>query len=178
MTIQPLDSGKSARVTVSDYRQKGDSMSLVVDLANNHPLTAAVKSSLDSGKEPYTLDASLGTFAGGITYASNHVLEAPSKNLKVTVENSGYQKSAPLIRPAQCLLILPSTVQLRSLIPHESSRRNAGIPFLGQLGHRHPRRAGSSPRVEAPSGKCRAKSLPDCPTGPRGGCGPTPGWVV
>lgn len=95
MTIQPLDSGKSARLIFTDYRQKGDSLSLVVDLTNNHPLTAAVKSALDSGKDPYSLDASFGTLAGGITYPSNYVLEAPSKNLKVTVENSGYQKSAP-----------------------------------------------------------------------------------
>lgn len=95
MTIQPLDSGKSARVTFTDYRQKGDSLSLVVDLSNNHPTTAAVKSALDSGKDPFTVEATFGTLAGGITYPSNYVLDAPSKNLKVTVENSGYQKAAP-----------------------------------------------------------------------------------
>ncbi|MBL9175798.1 MAG: hypothetical protein JNL10_19805, partial [Verrucomicrobiales bacterium] len=95
MTIQPLDAGQNARVTFADYRQKGDSLALVVDLANNHLTAAAVQSALDSGKSPVTLNATFGTLAGGITYPSISVLEAPSKNLKVTVENSGYQKAAP-----------------------------------------------------------------------------------
>ncbi|MFO1461953.1 MAG: hypothetical protein U1G08_21435 [Verrucomicrobiota bacterium] len=95
MTIQPLDSGKTARVTFNDYHQKGDSLSLVLDLSDNHPTSAAVKNALKSGKNPITLDAAFGTLTGGITYPSQYVLEAPSQKLKVSIENSGYQKAAP-----------------------------------------------------------------------------------
>ena len=84
--------GQRVRLTFADYLKAGDSLALDVDLANNRPLEAKVSSYLDSQKEPVTLDVRFGTLDNSATYAANVVLEAKGKNLKVTVENSGYRK--------------------------------------------------------------------------------------
>ena len=84
--------GQRVRLTFADYLKAGDSRALDVDLANNRPLEAKVSSYLDSQKEPVTLDVRFGTLDNSATYAANVVLEAKGKNLKVTVENSGYRK--------------------------------------------------------------------------------------
>ncbi|HAB17872.1 MAG TPA: hypothetical protein PLX89_03160 [Verrucomicrobiota bacterium] len=95
VTVQPIDPGKRARLTFTDYLKKGDSLSLEVDLNNNHPLAANVNSYLDSDKDPITLAVTFGALANGTTYPSQYVLDSKSKNLKVTVDNSGYQKNQP-----------------------------------------------------------------------------------
>jgi len=92
VALQLTEPGKRARLTFSDYLKSGDSLALDVDLTNNHPLAANVNSYLDSEKEPVTLAVTLGTLNDGTTYASKAVLDAKGKNLKVTVENGGYQK--------------------------------------------------------------------------------------
>jgi hypothetical protein len=92
VTLQLTDPGKRARLTFSDYLKSGDSLALDVDLTNNHLLGATVNSYLDSQKEPVTLTATLGMLNDGTTYVAGAVLDAKGKNLKVTVENSGYRK--------------------------------------------------------------------------------------
>jgi hypothetical protein len=93
VTLQPVEPGKRARITFTDYLKSGDSLSLDVDVTNNHPLAANVKSYLDSDKDPVTLAVKFGTLADGTTYPSQYTLDSKSKNLNVTVDNSGYQKN-------------------------------------------------------------------------------------
>lgn len=95
VTLQPIEPGKRARLTFTDYLKSGDSLSLEVDLTSNRPVSATVKSHLESDQDPVTLAVTFGTLAGGVVYPSQSVLECPKKNLKVTVVDSGYQKSAP-----------------------------------------------------------------------------------
>jgi hypothetical protein len=84
--------GQRARLTFSDYLKAGDSLALDVDLASNRPLGAKVSTYLDSQKEPVTLDVRFSTLDNNATYASTVNLTAPTKNLKVTVENTGYRR--------------------------------------------------------------------------------------
>ncbi len=92
VSLQITQPGRRARLTFSDYLKSGDSLSLDVDLTNNRPLAANVKSYLDSAKEPVTLAVTFSTLNEGTTYASDMVLDAPGKKLKVNVQNSGYRK--------------------------------------------------------------------------------------
>jgi len=94
VSVQMTDPGKRARLVFSDYWQTGDSLSLDVDLTNNHPLAANVNSYLESQKEPVTLSVKFGSLNDGSTYPSEAVLDVQEKNLKVTIENSGYRKVA------------------------------------------------------------------------------------
>jgi hypothetical protein len=93
--LQLIEPGKRARLTFSDYLKSGDSLSVDVDLMNNHPLAANVNSYLDSDREPVILTITFGTLNDGTTtYASGVVLNATGKQLKVTVQNSGYRRMA------------------------------------------------------------------------------------
>lgn len=94
VALQLIEPGKRARLAFSDYLKASDSLSLDVDLTNNHPLAAIVNSYLDSDKEPVTLAITFGTLNDGTTYESGVILDAKGKQLKVTVQNSGYRKMA------------------------------------------------------------------------------------
>jgi hypothetical protein len=93
VAVQLTDPGKRARLTFSNYIKSGDSLSVDVDLTNNHPLAANVSSFMDSDNGAVTLAVQFGTLNDGTTYNSQTVLNAPAKNLTVTVDNSGYRKS-------------------------------------------------------------------------------------
>ena len=92
VSLQPAPGGGQAKLTFSDYFKAGDSFALDLDLSSNRPLSASVKTFLDSQKEPVTLQVTFGALNDGTTYPSEAVLEAQGKNLKVTVQNSGYRK--------------------------------------------------------------------------------------
>jgi len=84
--------GQRARLTFTDYLKPGDSLALVVDLANNRPVEATAATYVDSKDDAVKLEVRFNTLEGGATYASNVLLDAPSKHLNVTVENSGYRR--------------------------------------------------------------------------------------
>jgi hypothetical protein len=95
VSVQLTQPGKRARLTFSNYLKSGDSFALDVDLTNNHPLAATVNSYLDSQDDPVTLAVTFSTLNQGTTYPSEAVLNAAKKKVKVTVDNSGYQKNTP-----------------------------------------------------------------------------------
>ena len=91
VTLQPLPDQR-VRLTFTDYLKVGDALALEVDLASNRPLGARISTYLDSKKEPVTLDVRFGTLDNNATYAASVALDAKGKNLKVTVENTGYRR--------------------------------------------------------------------------------------
>lgn len=91
ISITPLP-GQKARLTFTDYVKQGDSLAVELDLANNRPLAAKVSSYLDSEKEPVTLDIRFSLLDSNAAYPSATTLNAPGKDLKVVIENSGYRR--------------------------------------------------------------------------------------
>ena len=94
VSIEVLDPGKRARLNFRDYEKPGDNLGVEVDLTNNRPLGVKVSSYLEDAKDKVTLDVRMGQLNDGTTYPSNVTLEAKAKNLKVTVQNSGYRKTS------------------------------------------------------------------------------------
>ena len=90
--LQPTVPGKRARMTFSNYLNAGDSYALNVDLTNNRPIEADVKSYVESSKDPMTVALTFGTLEDGTLYPANAVLDDAKKKLKVTLQNSGYKK--------------------------------------------------------------------------------------
>jgi hypothetical protein len=91
VTVQPL-SGQKARLTFTDYLKPGDSLALELDLASNRPVSAKVSTYLDTKADAVTLDVRFSTLDNNATYAADITLNAPSKNLQVAVQNSGYRR--------------------------------------------------------------------------------------
>jgi hypothetical protein len=93
VTIEVLEPGKRARLNFRDYEKAGDNLGVEVDLVNNRALGVKVSTYLDDAKDAVLLDVRMGQLNDGTTYASDITLDAKAKNLKVTVQNSGYRKN-------------------------------------------------------------------------------------
>jgi hypothetical protein len=91
VTVQPLP-GQKARLTFTDYLKPGDSFALELDLASNRPTGAKISTYLDTKAETVSLDVRFGTLDNNATYAASITLNAPSQNVQVAVENSGYRR--------------------------------------------------------------------------------------
>ncbi len=92
VTIQVLDPGRRAQINFHDYRQPGDNLAIVINLATNVIAGAGVSSYLDSPTDVVTMDAKMGQLDDGTSYTSDTTLNAAAKNLTVTVQNTGYRK--------------------------------------------------------------------------------------
>lgn len=90
-SIAPM-SGQRTRLTFPSYLKAGDSLVLEVDLGSNRPLSASVSTYLDSQKELVTMNVRFGTLDNNATYPASVILDAAGKQLKVTVEHSGYRR--------------------------------------------------------------------------------------
>lgn len=93
VTMTPLAEGR-ARVAFADFVKPSDALSVDLDLANNRILAVAVTTYVEEPDEHVGLTVTFGTLTGGITYQQEVVLDAPAKNVKVTIQNSGHRKAS------------------------------------------------------------------------------------
>jgi hypothetical protein len=91
--IDILIPGKSVRINFRDYEKPGDNLGVKIDIANNQVAGMTVSSYLDNAANVVKLDARMGQLGDGTSYTSDITLEAPAKNLTVTVQNTGYKKT-------------------------------------------------------------------------------------
>jgi hypothetical protein len=91
--IDVLEPGKRAQINFRNYQRPGDNLGVEIDLANNRIARVMVSTYLDSTTDVVTLNAGMGQLDDGTAYASNIILNAQAKNLNVTVQNTGYQKT-------------------------------------------------------------------------------------
>lgn len=90
--IQILDPGKKFKLSFPDYLQKGDMLSISVDMGNQKLMGLSVSTYIDNPSEKVTFDVTYNTLPDGTQYAANTTLVADAKNLKITIVNSGYRK--------------------------------------------------------------------------------------
>ncbi len=94
VSVDILDPGKRARLNFRDYEKPGDNLGVEVDLASNRPLRVKVSSYLDDAKDAVSLDVRMGQLDDGTVFPANITLDATAKKLQVTVQNSGYRRTA------------------------------------------------------------------------------------
>jgi hypothetical protein len=95
VSLDLLEPGKRVRVNFADYAKPGDKLGLELDVADNRLLGLTVASYLADAKDAVQLDGKFALLDNGATYPKQITLNAPAKNITVTVENSGYRKSSP-----------------------------------------------------------------------------------
>jgi len=66
-----------------------------LDTASNQIAGLQVSSYLDSKKDAVTLDVKFAKLDDGTGYPAQSVLDVKSKEVNVTVQNSGYKKKGP-----------------------------------------------------------------------------------
>ncbi|MBK9064687.1 MAG: hypothetical protein IPL89_16055 [Acidobacteria bacterium] len=84
--------GNRVRVTLAGYLKPGDSLAIDMNMADNTLASAAVVSTMDSDNAPVSLAVQFGKLDNGAVYESQTILDAKGKELKVTIQNSGYRK--------------------------------------------------------------------------------------
>ena len=91
VTMQPIDGGR-ARIAVADYMRPGDALTVELDLATSSIQAVDVVTYIEDVDDTVSLAVTFGKLEGGISYQSEIVLEAPSQNVTVMVQNSGHRK--------------------------------------------------------------------------------------
>ena len=84
--------GNKVRLTLASYLKPADSLTLEMNLADNTLATASVASTMDSDKAPVSLVVTFGKLDNGAVYESKTVLDSKGKELRVTIDKSGYRK--------------------------------------------------------------------------------------
>jgi len=92
--IQILEPGKKFKLNFPDYLQKGDQLSISVDLGNQKLMALSVNTYIDNPSEKVIFDVTYNTLPDGTQYAASTVLVAEVKNLKLVVEESGFKKGS------------------------------------------------------------------------------------
>lgn len=92
-SVTPM--GQHVRLTFRNYLKEGDAMNVDVEVPTNRLVGISVASHLDSAKDAIQLDVTMGLLPDGTIYTQKSVLNAPAKEVTVTVENSGHRHAAP-----------------------------------------------------------------------------------
>jgi hypothetical protein len=95
VTLQPDGTNKRLKLTFAGYLKPGDSLGMDVELGSNRILGVKVSTYLASPQEQVNLDVRFSALNDGTSYPAETVLDAKAKDLRVTVQNSGYRKLAP-----------------------------------------------------------------------------------
>ena len=92
--MQPLNDGR-ARITLGDYMRPGDAISIELDLAANRILALGVETYIEDAEDAVSFTVTFGELDSGVSYQSEVVLDAPSQNVTLTVQNSGHRRLTP-----------------------------------------------------------------------------------
>ena len=66
-------------------------LSIVANTSNKILMNYNIKTYMDTPSDAVTLDVAFQTLPDGTSYSGNITFNAPSKNLKIVTENSGYK---------------------------------------------------------------------------------------
>jgi len=91
MSANMVQAGQVVRLDFKDYLKPGDVLSVNLELPTNRLLGISVSSYLDSAEDPVQLDVGMGVLPDGTIYTAKSTLQAPARELTVTVENAGYR---------------------------------------------------------------------------------------
>jgi len=93
MSMDFLPGGQNIRLNFHDYEKPGDNFSFSMDPNTNRLLGLGVATYVDNPKNAVVLSVALGVLPDGTGYAEKITLDEKSKDLQVTMANSGYRKS-------------------------------------------------------------------------------------
>lgn len=95
MGMQMLEPNRRARLTFGDFLKPGDSLGIEIEVPTNRLLAMSVASYLDTAADAVAMNVAMAVMQDGTIYVARSVLDAKTKGLSVTVENSGHRRIAP-----------------------------------------------------------------------------------
>ena len=91
VSFQSLGSNQVVRVSFRDFVKTGDSLGATLKLQANSVVDINVSSYLDSPNDKVSLAVGFAQLPDGTSYQKQIVLDAPAKNMKVVVSNTGHR---------------------------------------------------------------------------------------
>ena len=89
--VTPPDQNGVVRINIPNFLKSGDLLSGGLNAMNNSITDINVSTYVDSANDVVTLAVTFSQLNDGTSYAGRSVLNAPSKNINVLVETSGYR---------------------------------------------------------------------------------------
>lgn len=95
LSVNILDPGQRVRLDFKNYLKPGDTLGAEIDLQANRLLGVTVSSYVDNNdpQDAVTLNVTMSVLPDGTIFVGKSTLNAPSKNVQVVVDNSGYRKT-------------------------------------------------------------------------------------
>jgi hypothetical protein len=93
-SVSIVPGGGAAQLVFKNYAQPGDQMTIAFDTATRKMQALNVNSYVGDPKDAISLAVQFASLPDGTNYAAQTVLNAPSKDVKVTTTNSQYSKIA------------------------------------------------------------------------------------
>jgi len=94
VTVGILEPGKKFKLDFPDYLEKGDILSVSVDVEKQMLTAVSVNTFVDNPAEKVMFDVKYNVLPDGTQYAGITTLDAQAKEVKVNIESSGFKKSA------------------------------------------------------------------------------------
>ena len=94
VSIQVLEPNKKFKLSFPDYNEAGDLLSISLDMSTQKIMTVKVSTSVDNPNEKVEFNITYKNLPDGTQYPGTTTLEAPAKNLKIEISNSGFKNAA------------------------------------------------------------------------------------
>jgi hypothetical protein len=93
-TVQIVEPNTKFKLNFPDYNETGDILAVSINKPKQKIMAVDVSTSVDDSKEKVVFNITYSDLPDGTQYASKTTLNAPEKDLKIIIENSGFKNAA------------------------------------------------------------------------------------
>ncbi|MBC7846115.1 MAG: hypothetical protein H7Y10_06460 [Flavobacterium sp.] len=93
-SVQILAPNTKFKLSFPDYNEPGDLLSVSINKPKQKIISVDVSTSVDDPKAKVVFNITYSDLPDGTQYAGKTVLDAPEKDLKIVIENSGFKNAA------------------------------------------------------------------------------------
>ena len=93
-TVQILEPNTKFKLNFPDYNEVGDNLAVSINKPKQKIMAVDVSTSVDNAKEKVVFIITYSDLPDGTQYAAKTKLDAPAKDLKIVIENSGFKNAA------------------------------------------------------------------------------------
>jgi hypothetical protein len=94
VSIQIVEPNKKFKLTFPDYNEPGDFLAVSLNKADQKLFALDVSTSVDDPKQKVIFNIAYSNLPDGTQYPGTTTLDAPAKNLKIVIVNSGFKNAA------------------------------------------------------------------------------------
>jgi hypothetical protein len=94
VSIQILEPQKKFKLSFSNYHEAGDVLAISINKESQKLMALDVTTTVEDPKEKLSFNISYADLPDGTQYAGTTTLNAPEKDLKVVISNSGFKHAA------------------------------------------------------------------------------------